>query len=63
VYRVLVGKAEGKLPLGRPRHRWENNIKGIFMKWDVLVQNGLSWLRILHEISVPVTERSWTINS
>ena len=27
VYRVLVGKAEGKRLLGRPRHRWENNIK------------------------------------
>jgi hypothetical protein len=27
VYRVLVGKAEGKRPLGGPRHRWEVNIK------------------------------------
>jgi hypothetical protein len=27
VYRVLVGKHEGKRPLGRPRRRWENNIK------------------------------------
>ena len=26
-YRVLVGKPEGKRPLGRPRHRWEENIK------------------------------------
>jgi hypothetical protein len=26
-YRVLVGKPEGKRPLGRPRHRWEANIK------------------------------------
>ena len=26
-YRVLVGKYEGKRPLGRPRHRWEDNIK------------------------------------
>jgi hypothetical protein len=26
-YRVLVGKAEGKKPLGRPRRRWEYNIK------------------------------------
>ena len=25
--RVLVGKPEGKKPLGRPRHRWEDNIK------------------------------------
>jgi hypothetical protein len=27
VYRVLVGKSERKRPLGRPRHRWEDNIK------------------------------------
>jgi hypothetical protein len=27
VYRVLVGKLEGKRPLERPRHRWEDNIK------------------------------------
>ena len=26
-YRVLVGKLEGKRPLGRPRHRWKDNIK------------------------------------
>ena len=25
--RVLVGRSEGKRPLGRPRHRWEDNIK------------------------------------
>ena len=27
VYRGLVGKPEGKRPFGRPRHRWEDNIK------------------------------------
>jgi hypothetical protein len=27
VYKVLVGKSEGKRPLGRPRCRWEDNIK------------------------------------
>jgi hypothetical protein len=27
VYRVLVGRPKGKRPLGRPRHRWEDNIK------------------------------------
>jgi hypothetical protein len=26
-YRALVGKPEGRRPLGRPRHRWKNNIK------------------------------------
>jgi len=27
VHRVLVGKSDGKRPLGRPRRRWEDNIK------------------------------------
>jgi hypothetical protein len=27
VYRILVGRPEGRRPLGRPRHRWEDNIK------------------------------------
>jgi hypothetical protein len=27
IYRVLVGQPEGTRPLGRPRHRWEDNIK------------------------------------
>jgi hypothetical protein len=27
VYRVLVGKLKGRRPLGRPRRKWENNIK------------------------------------
>jgi len=27
VYKVVVGKPEGQRPLGRPRHRWEDNIK------------------------------------
>jgi hypothetical protein len=27
VYRVLIGRPEGKRPLGKPRHRWEDNIK------------------------------------
>jgi hypothetical protein len=31
VHRVLVGKPEGKRPLGRPRRRWEDNIK-IYIK-------------------------------
>jgi hypothetical protein len=27
VYRVLVGKSEGRKPMGRPRRRWENKIR------------------------------------
>jgi len=42
-YRVFVEKAEGKIPLGRPRRRWEENIKMDLqevrdMDWIVLVQ-------------------------
>jgi hypothetical protein len=32
VYRVLMGKPEGKRPLGRPRHRWKDNIKMAFQE-------------------------------
>jgi hypothetical protein len=46
VYRVLVGKPEGKRTLRRPRCRWEDNIKMDFRKWDVEVWIDLSWLRI-----------------
>jgi hypothetical protein len=37
-YRILVGKPERKRPLGRPRHRWVDNIKINFRKvgWDVV---------------------------
>ena len=34
VYRVLVGKLEGKRPLGRPRRKWKDNIKLDLRKWD-----------------------------
>ena len=44
VYRVLVGKPEGKRPLGRPRRRWEDNIKMDLQ--EVGVWTGLCWLRI-----------------
>jgi len=40
------GKPEGERPLGRPRRRWEDNMKMIFRKWDFGVWTGSSWLRI-----------------
>jgi len=40
VDRVLVGKPEGRRPLGRPKRRWEDNIKWIFKKWD----GGMDWI-------------------
>jgi len=44
VYRVMVGKPEGKRTLGRPRCRWDDNIKMDLQ--EVGVQTGSSWLRI-----------------
>jgi len=46
VYRVLVGKPEGKRPMGRPRRRKEDNIKMDFRKWEGVVGTGWIWLRI-----------------
>jgi len=43
IYRVLVRKPEGKRPMGRPRRRWEDNIK---MALQEGVWTGSSWLRI-----------------
>jgi hypothetical protein len=40
-YRILVGKPEGKRPLGRPRRRWVDNIKMVLREvgWD-----GMDWI-------------------
>jgi hypothetical protein len=46
VYRFLVGKPEGKRPLGRPRRSWQDNIKKDLQEVDVGVWTGSSWLRI-----------------
>jgi len=47
VYRVLVGKPEGKRPLGRPRLRWVDNIRmDLSRRWDVGIWTGLGWPRI-----------------
>jgi hypothetical protein len=50
VHRVLVGRPKGKRPLGRPRHKWEDNIKmdlrevGIDgEKWIQLAQDRAQW--------------------
>jgi hypothetical protein len=47
LHRVLVGKPEGKRPLGRPRRRWEDGIKMDLKEigWEV-VWSGFTWLRI-----------------
>ena len=46
VYRVLLGKAEGKRQLEKPRRRWEDNIKVDLQEVGCGVWTGSSWLRI-----------------
>jgi len=43
VYRVLVGKPDGKRPLGRPRRRWEGNIK---MDLQEVGCGGVDWIEL-----------------
>jgi hypothetical protein len=45
-YRLLVGKPEGKRPLGRPRRRWVDILGLILERWDGVMWTGLVWLRI-----------------
>jgi hypothetical protein len=45
-YRILVGTPEGKRPLGRPRCRWEDNIKIYLSKIGRVVWTGSIWHRI-----------------
>ena len=46
VCRVLVGKPEGKRPLGRPGRRWKDNIKMDLQEVGCGAWTGSSWLRI-----------------
>jgi hypothetical protein len=46
VYRVLVGKPEGKRPLGRPWHRWEDNIK---MDLQEMGCGGMDWIELAQD--------------
>jgi hypothetical protein len=46
VYRVLAGRTEGKRPLGRPRHRWEDNIK---MDVREIGIDGANWIRLAQD--------------
>jgi hypothetical protein len=45
-YKLLVGKLEGKRPLGRPRRRWVVILGWILERWDGVMWTGLVWLRI-----------------
>jgi hypothetical protein len=57
VYRVLVGKLEGKSPLGRTRRRWEDNIKMDLKEmgcevfdWIIVAQDRNRWRALLNAV-------------
>jgi hypothetical protein len=57
VYMVLVGKPEVKRPIGRPRHRWEDNIKMDLQEvgcegtpWIDVVQDRYRWRTLLNAV-------------
>jgi hypothetical protein len=53
MYRVLMGKPEGKRPLGRPRHRWEDNIKMDLQEGGC---RGMDWIKLAQD-----RDRQWEL--
>jgi hypothetical protein len=57
VYRLLIGKSEGKRPLGRPRRRWRDNIKMDLLEigvnvvdWIDLAQDWCRWRALVNSV-------------
>jgi len=68
VYRVLMGKREERRPLGRPRHRWEDNIKMDLqevgcgsMDWINLTQDRDGWQAFVSVVMNPRVPKMWGI--
>jgi hypothetical protein len=53
IYRDLVEKPEGKRPLGRPKRRWEDNIK---MDLHEVRCGGMDWIKLAQD-----TDRCWAL--
>jgi hypothetical protein len=47
VYKVLVGKPEGKIPLGRPRRRWKDGIR--MEVREIGLGGGVDWIRLAQD--------------
>ena len=69
VHRVLVGKLEGKRPLGRPRRRWEDNIKmdlqevgGACGDWMELAQDRDRWRELVGTVRNFRVPKMWGIS-
>ena len=69
LHRVLVGKPERKRPLGRPRHRWEDNIKmdlkevgGGCEDWMELAQDRDRWRALVSTVMNLRVPKMWGIS-
>jgi hypothetical protein len=67
VYKVLVGKPEGKRPLGRPRHRWEDGIRMdpreiglVGVDWIQLAQDRDWWRAVVSAVMNLQVLASWS---
>jgi hypothetical protein len=55
VYKVFVGKPEGKRPLERPRHRWEDGIRMVLREIGL---GGVDWIQLAQD-----RDRRWAVVS
>ena len=58
MHRVLVGKSEGKRSLGRPRRRWDDNIKIDLREVDCDPRDGTAYVRAVMNLRIPLKPTS-----